>query len=373
MTILHELSEFGQSAWLDNINRKLIKSGRLKELIDIGLSGLTSNPTIFDNAISKSTDYDDLIGELLLEKKSISMIYDAITIRDIREAADLFMPVYERTDGNDGYVSLEINPKLARDCSETIKEGKRLYEKIKRPNLMLKVPATNEGFMAIEDLIAEGININVTLIFSVKQYEKTAETYLSGVEKLFKKGGNLGRLHSVASIFVSRIDTAVDKLIDELISSENPDLVKEKLNSLKGKAAVANSLLIYKKHREIFSSTRFSLLKDKGANYQRVLWASTSTKNPAYRDIKYVEELLIKNTVNTMPEDTLKAFIDHGRIQNMPPQTKHAQDVINNLKNCGIHIERVCNKLLDEGVLAFEKSFVSLLSSIEAKAKKLSS
>lgn len=356
MTRLEELSQFGQSVWLDFISRRLIKSGRLQELISMGLLGMTSNPTIFDNAISKSDDYDDLIGLAASRGVSLFDIYDQLTIRDIQEATDLFRPVYERTNGVDGYVSLEINPRLASDTEETIEEGRRLQRVVNRPNLMLKVPATEEGFPAISTLLSDGININVTLIFGLGQYEKTARAYLEGL----KRYRGTRTLHSVASVFVSRIDSAVDKLLEG------------KSESLKGKAAVANSFLIYRKHREIFASPEFDSLKAKGAAYQRVLWASTSTKNPTYRDIKYVEELIMKNTVNTLPENTMMAFLDHGSVaDSIPVYGRNVDETMRQLMESGVDMDKVCGKLLDDGVKSFIGSFDSLLASIETKARKL--
>lgn len=361
-TTIEKLGEFGQSVWLDNINRAMINSGRLKEMIGLGLRGMTSNPTIFDKAISTSADYDEKIKELAVSGKAIFQIYDDLTVKDIQDAADLFKPVYDKTGGLDGYVSLEVNPKLALKTQETIEEARRLCKKVNRPNVMFKVPSTDAGFDAIEELLAEGININITLIFSLGQYRKTAQAYLNAINKLVQKGKDLSKVHSVASVFVSRIDSLVDSQIREKNASE----------SLKGKAAVANSRLIFNRFLEIFSGDEFRRLKKKGANLQRVLWGSTSTKNPAYSDIKYVTELIGKNTVNTMPDNTFKAFLDHGTIEeNLTSDISDAQTVIDSLKGSGISIESVCAKLLEDGVVSFEKSFDSLLTSIETRAGKL--
>jgi transaldolase len=370
MTRLNELAGLGQSVWLDNINRKLIKTGRLMELISQGLLGMTSNPTIFDNAISKSEDYDEEIKKLSSQRKSTFEIYDELTIRDIQDAADLFLPIYEKSRGLDGYVSLEINPKLARQTEETIAEGKRLHKKVNRRNLMFKVPATPEGYAAIEDLLASGINVNVTLIFSLDQYEKTARAYMKGVKRLIEKGGDAGKLRSVASVFVSRIDSAIDRMLEEKL--EEGEAVNGSLQHLKGKAAVANSLSIYDLHGKIFDTPEFARLKEKGAHHQRVLWGSTSSKNPAYSDIKYVEELMVKNTVNTMPENTLLAFMDHGAVKDaLSLRSEEAAEVVRELKSVGISVDEVCAKLLQEGVAAFEKSFESLLQAIEQKSRSL--
>ncbi len=367
-TKIEELGDLGQSIWLDSISRSMIETGKLQEMINKGLRGMTSNPTIFDKAIGSGSDYDEKIKELQKIGKSTFEIYDDLTVRDIQDAADLFKPVYEKTSGFDGYVSLEINPKLAFDTEETIKEGKRLYEKVNRPNVMFKVPSTEAGFGAIEELLSEGMNVNITLIFSLEQYIKTAHAFLSGLKRLLEKQGDLSRVSSVASVFVSRIDTATDGIIDEKISTEQNEDLKVKLKSLRGKAAVANSKIIFQKYLEIFSGKEFQLLKDKGAQVQRVLWGSTGTKDPGYSDIKYVTELIGSPTVNTLPQQTLDAFLDHGIVkETLKQNVKEAEEMINNLKGFGIDINVICARLLDEGVIAFEKSFDSLLNTIEIK------
>ena len=368
--VAEQLALFGQSIWLDNINRSLIESGKLENMIGEGLRGMTSNPTIFDKAISNSNHYDERIKELCHPQESIFEIYDDLTVRDIQDAADIFRPVYERTQGLDGYVSLEIDPQLSQKTKETILEGKRLHQKVNRPNVMLKVPSTDAGFEAIEELLASGININITLIFSLDQYIKTARAYLRGLKRLSEKGGDLSKIHSVASVFVSRIDTTVDGMIEDLITRASDPSVKKHLQSLKGKAAVANSHLIFQNYLEIFAGEEFLRLKENGANIQRVLWGSTSTKNPAYSDIKYVSELIGKNTVNTLPDNTWEAFLDHGTVEEaLTADIRESQAIIDDLKKFGIDINEVCQRLLDDGVAAFEKSFLSLLNSIEKKVK----
>lgn len=370
-TTIQELREFGQSVWLDYISRSLIDTGKLKEMIGRGLMGMTSNPSIFDKAVSFSNDYDDKIKELCKMGKSIFEIYDDITVRDIQDAADLLKPIYEKTNKVDGYVSLEINPKLAYKAKETIEEGKRLFQKVNRPNVMFKVPSTDEGFTAVEELLAQDINVNITLIFSLDQYIKTTQVYLKGIDRLSQQGGDIGKVHSVASAFVSRIDTAVDKLLEDRIAKEGDASAKNRLEQLRGKAAVANSSILYKKYQEVFSGEEFKRLQQKGANVQRLLWGSTSTKNPAYSDIKYVTELIGKGTVNTIPGKTLKAFLDHGIVKEaLTGDIQEAQTIINDLMDFDIDINAVCQKLLQDGVVAFEKSFDSLLSSIEEKMKK---
>src|SRR3989338_2187121 len=364
-TTIEKLGDFGQSVWLDNISRSIIESGRLKDMIGLGLRGMTSNPTIFDKAISSSGDYDETIDSLYNSGKSVFQIYDELTVKDVQDAADIFRPVYNRTHGLDGYVSLEVNPKLAFRAEETVEEACRLFKKVARPNVMFKVPSTDAGFKAMEELIARGININATLIFSLGQYMKTARAFIKGMNRFLEKGGDLKVIRSVASVFVSRVDTLADKMID---AEGNTGL-----NLLKGKLAAANSALIYKKYFEIFSGSEFKKLKAKGTNVQRVLWASTSTKNPDYSDIKYVTELIAEGTVNTMPKNTFEAFLDHGIIkENLTSEVSEAEGVIRDLKNSEIDLDSVCAKLLDEGIVSFEKSFESLLSSIEEKAKRLS-
>ncbi len=363
-TTVMELSELGQSIWMDSISRSMIETGKLQEMIDQGVMGMTSNPTIFDQAISTGTDYDEKIRELHGSGKTTFEVYDELTVKDIQDAADLFKPVYEKTSGLDGYVSLEINPKLAAMTAETIQEGKRLHAKVNRPNVMFKVPATDEGFEAVEALLAEGINVNITLIFSLEQYIKTARSFLKGMKRFLDKGGDLSRMASVASVFVSRIDTAVDKILDEKISAGT-----EKAKSLRGKAAVANSKIIFKKYQEFFSGSDFRKLKDNGARVQRVLWGSTGTKEPSYSDIKYVTELIGSPTVNTVPRKTYDAFLDHGAVkESLTQDVKGSEETIAALNELGINVDAVCAKLLADGVVSFEKSFDSLLSTIEKKA-----
>jgi len=371
-TTIKQLGEWGQSVWLDNIGRSMIESGKLTEMMDAGLRGITSNPTIFEKAISGSSDYDEAIKALTKAGNSTFEIYDDLTIRDIQDAADMFRPIYEKTNRLDGYVSLEI-PKLAYDTKETIEEGMRLYEKVNRPNVMLKVPATDQGFGAISTLLGEGANINITLIFSLDHYIKTAQDFLSGMNSLLNKQGDLSKTCSVASVFVSRVDTAVDKMLEGALEGTADKTVAHELESLKGKAAVANSQVIYEKYIEIFSGEEFERLRQHGAHVQRVLWGSTGTKNPAYSDIKYVTELIGRNTVNTLPENTIAAFLDHGIVKEaLTADAKASQETIDRLSQFGIDIDRVCAKLLEEGAGSFTASFESLLSTLETKAKETS-
>lgn len=360
-TILHELAKLGQSLWIDNISRSMITNGQLQKLIDQGLRGQTSNPTIFKQAISTGSDYDQKIQSLSEASQNTFDIYDELTIQDVADAADIFREVYEKTQGLDGYVSLEINPKLGHELDAQLQEGLRLWKKLNRPNVMIKVPATKNGISVFEGLIAQGVNVNVTLIFSAEQYSQVVWAYLKGLNRLQQSGGDLKKLRSVASIFVSRLDTAVDKWLDEHNDSH-----------LRGQAAVANAQIIYHKFQQICLSKEFKNLQARGANLQRVLWASTGTKDPQYSDIKYVTELIAADTVNTVPDKTLMAFLDHGKLKtSLPGDIPKAQTTITHLRDLGIDVGIVCNKLLEEGLNAFEKSFEELMATIEERSKKL--
>jgi transaldolase len=371
-TKIEQLANYGQSIWLDYISRSLLDGGKLKKLIEQGLRGLTSNPSIFDKAISTSADYDARIARLKKQKKSTFDIYDDLTVKDIQDAADMFKPVYEGTRGLDGYVSLEVNPKLAYDTAKTIDEARRLHKKVDRPNVLFKVPSTDKGFPAIETLLAEGINVNVTLIFSLEQYERTAQAYLSGIAKRAERKHDISTVRSVASVFVSRIDTLIDQLIKEKTAIMSDEPAKQKLQLLSGQAAVANSAVIYSRYRELFWGQRFKELSSIGAHAQRVLWGSTSTKDPSYSDTKYVSELIARDTVNTIPEKTLDAFLDHGTVHGALTDDATAHlGIINKLNAHGIVINDICRTLLEDGVIAFERSFDNLLGAIENKAKKL--
>ncbi len=370
-TKLHELEKLGQSIWLDYISRPLLETNALQDWVDQGLRGMTSNPTIFNQSISQSKDYDEKISQLKAAGKSTFEIYDELTIRDIQEACDIFEPLYKSTHGQDGYVSLEINPLLANDTAASIKEGQRLYHKAHRKNVMIKVPSTPAGFPVIEELLAAGINVNVTLIFSLKQYENTVNAFFKGLERLSQKQNDLSPIASVASVFVSRIDSAVDEILDKRIPIVSQ---KEKLNFLKGKAAIANCQLVFAKSLELANSSRFKSLAAQGAHFQRVLWASTGTKNPAYSNLKYIQELIAKDTVNTVPEKTLKILMTEREMLNLALNGQEAGGaglVLMDLKAQGIDLEVICNKLLSDGVASFEKSFTELSQSIETKASQL--
>ena len=313
MNPLEKLQEYGQSIWYDNIERRLLTGGGLAKMIaEEGVLGLTSNPSIFEKAIGGSNDYDDEIARLAAEGRSVEHIYETLAIQDIRQACDLLRPVYDRTDGRDGYASLEVSPHLAHQTEETIAEGRRLFAAVGRPNLMIKVPGTPAGVPAVEELIGSGINVNVTLLFAKSAYEDAARAYVRGLERLVASGGDPARVASVASFFVSRIDGSADKRIQALIASSEDPAQQAQLAELVGKTAVANSKLAYLSFQEIFSQPRFQSLRAQGARVQRMLWASTSTKNPAFPDTMYVDPLIGPDTVNTVPQVTLDAYADHG-------------------------------------------------------------
>jgi len=369
---LQKLAQYGQSPWLDYISRSLIESGKLQKLIDQGLRGMTSNPSIFNQAIGTTNEYDAKILQLKKKGNSTFEIYDELTVKDIQDAADVFLPVYEKTKRLDGYVSLEINPLLANQIKEQADEGLRLFRKVNRPNLMIKVPSTKSGLVVIEELIAHGINVNVTLIFSLEQYVQTAKAYFRGLKRLAEKEKDLSHVRSVASVFVSRVDSMIDPILDEKIKNTTDKMKQEKLGSLKGRAAVANCRVIFEKFKELFASDEYKELTKKNANIQRVLWGSTSTKNPQYSDVKYVTELIVKPTVNTIPEPTLNAFIDHGIVNEaFGYDASESEGILESLKDEDILINQVCQKLLSEGLVAFDKAFETLLASIEKKAVEL--
>ena len=358
------LQELGQSVWYDNISRELIVSGGLKEILDWGVVGLTSNPSIFEKAISSSQVYDSDIKSMGVEKYSDIELFEKLAIADIQAAADLLSAIYKETGAQNGYVSLEVNPHLANDTDGTVAEAERLHKEVDRPNLMIKVPATKAGIPAIHQLISKGISVNVTLIFATEMYSLVREAYLSGLENLYENGADLSKTTSVASFFVSRVDTAVDKAISE-----------EKLLSddLKGMAGIANAKIAYKEFQDTFSSRRFKKLREYGANTQRPLWASTSMKNPEMRDVLYVENLVGRDTVNTLPDVTLNAFIDHGKSENtITENVNDAYSHMNELIVAGIDMSLITDGLLEDGVRAFADSFDQLLENISHKRSTLS-
>ncbi|HEC23877.1 MAG TPA: transaldolase [Chloroflexi bacterium] len=370
---LRELKEHGQSLWYDNISRDLMDAGVIQKLVEDGILGMTSNPTIFMKAITGGNSYDAHLRELARSDKSPQEIYEELAIVDIRRAADILRPVYDETKGEDGYVSLEVSPFLAHRTDETVAEAVRLFEWLDRPNVMIKIPATPEGLPAIEEAIARGLNVNVTLIFSLDVYTRVMEAYLRGLERRIEAGQEVSGIASVASFFVSRVDTLVDKLLDERIAASNDPAEQERLRNLKGRAAVANAKLAYQLFKQTFvEGERFQKLAEKGARLQRPLWASTSTKNPAYSDVKYVEELIGPHTVNTAPPHTIEAFLDHGRVADTLEQgVEEARAVMEELAGVGIDMKAVTDELLEKGVEAFADSFRQLLDAIEAKCEQL--
>lgn len=370
---LQILLSYGQSMWLDYIRRDLFTSGELKKMIaDDGLRGMTSNPSIFEKAIGESSLYDDMLKSLAARPDlDTTARYEQIAIRDIQDAADLLRPVYESSKFRDGYVSLEVSPLLAMKTKETVEEARRLWKAVNRENVMIKVPGTPEGLPAIRQLIGEGININVTLLFAQEVYVQVAEAYIAGLEDLAKRGGNLKKTASVASFFISRIDTLVDSMIDDKLKTTTDAQQQTLLKNLKGKVAIANGKLTYKRYQLLFSGPRWQTLAAQGAQTQRVLWASTSTKNPAYRDVMYVEELIGADTVDTMPPATIDAFRDHGRLRNsLTEDVAGAQNVMDNLARAGISIKEVTAKLTTDGVKLFADAFHKLLAAVEKNTQQ---
>jgi transaldolase/glucose-6-phosphate isomerase len=365
---LQALLSYGQSMWLDYIRRDLITSGSLKKMIDEdGLRGMTSNPAIFEKAIGESSLYDDMLKSLASRNDlDTTARYEQIAIRDIQGAADILHPVYESSKFRDGYVSLEVSPLLALKTQETIEEARRLWKAVNRENVMIKIPGTAEGLPAIRQAIGEGINVNVTLLFAQEVYEKVAEAHIAGLEDLAKRGGNLKKIGGVASFFISRIDSLVDSMINDKLKAATDAQQQALLKSLLGKVAIANGKLTYLRYQRLFSGPRWQALAAQVAQTQRVLWASTSTKNPAYRDVMYVEELIGPDTVNTMPPATIDAFRDHGKLRNsLTEDVAGAQNVMDNLARSGISIKDVTTKLTDDGVKLFADAFHKLLAAVE--------
>ena len=363
---------YGQSIWMDNLSRDIIESGELKKLMeDRGIVGITSNPAIFEKAIAGNQIYDKDITAGIKAGKSVTEIYEDLVFTDIRNACDILMPVYEKTNGLDGYVSIEVPPSLAKKTEDTTTEAKRYFETIDRPNVMIKIPGTPEGLPAVEATIAEGINVNVTLLFSVESYVDTAWAYISGLEKFAAAGGDVSKVSSVASFFLSRIDSNIDNRLDEKLKAGGNGA---KLIGLKGKVAIANAKVAYQKYKEIFGSDRWQALAEKGAKVQRLLWASTSTKNPEYSDVMYVDELVGADTVNTLPPNTIEACADHCDPANrIETDLDAAHQVIDGLKDdaVDINLDAVMDELLEEGIDKFIKPFESLMSSLEDKVKQL--
>ncbi len=373
--ILEIENTYGQSIWMDNLSRDIIQSGELAKLIETrGILGITSNPAIFEKAIAGNQIYDPDIAAGIKAGKSVDEIYEDLIFTDIRNACDIFLPVYEKTNGLDGYVSVEVPPTIAKDTASTISEAQRYYSAIDRPNVMIKIPGTPEGLPAVEATIAAGINVNVTLLFSVESYIDTAWAYIRGLEKLAGAGGDVTKIASVASFFLSRIDTNIDNRLDAKIKSGVSQDTGAKLISLKGKVAIANAKIAYQKYKEIFGSERWQALAAKGARAQRLLWASTSTKNPEYSDVMYVDDLVGMDTVNTLPPKTIEACADHCDPANrIESNIEEAYQIIKSLSDddVAIAIDEVMSELLEEGIDKFIKPFESLMASLEAKIKQL--
>lgn len=366
---LRVLNSLGQSVWFDYIRRRDLATGHIKELIDKdGVTGITSNPSIFEKAIAGSNDYDATIHKLVEAGKEPPLIFEELAVEDIQTAADLFRPIYQSTEGRDGYVSIEVAPTLARDTEHTIEDARRLWKKVNRPNILVKVPGTAEGLPAIEQLLGEGININITLLFAIERYEEVAWAYVSALEKLAREGKPLNRIASVASFFVSRIDVAVDQQLAAKLATAKSAEEKQRLAWLEGKTAIANAKLAYVKFAEIFSSDRFKSLAQKGARVQRMLWASTGTKNPNYSDTLYIDTLIGPDTVNTMPVPSLEAYRDHGKPAiRLSEGLEEARSVMQQLAQEGIDLAAVTRKLEEQGVESFRKDYEKLLASIEEK------
>lgn len=368
--------QYGQSIWMDNLSRTLVESGELKQLIEErGIVGITSNPAIFEKAIVGNAIYDADIEAGIGEGKSVQDIYESLVFDDIRHACDIFKPVYEATNGLDGYVSIEVPPNIALDTQKTIEEARRYYREIGRENVMIKIPGTKEGLPAVEQVISEGINVNVTLLFSVDSYVETAWSYIRGLEKRAAEGKDISKIASVASFFLSRIDSNIDDRIDQKLAKGVDRIEKEVvLKAVKGKVAIANAKIAYQKYKEIIEGDRWKALAEKGAKVQRLLWASTGTKNPEYSDVMYVDELVGPDTVNTLPPNTIEACADHCHPANrIETEVDKAYQLIESLKSpdIDINLDEVMDELLEDGIDKFIKPFESLISSLEDKVKHL--
>jgi transaldolase len=360
---LHQLSELGQSVWIDSLSREWLRTGELRRMMDEdAVVGVTSNPTIFQKAMSEGDWYDEQLREVLAEEDDPKEIFLRLAFDDIREACDLMRSVWDRTEGQDGYVSLEVEPALAHDTEATIEQAQRFHDTVDRPNLYVKIPATGPGVPAIEEMIARGKKINVTLIFGLDRYAEVAEAYIRGVERLLESGGDPKSVTSVASFFVSRVDTEADKRLDAIGGHDE----------LKGRLAIANAKLAYQRYEEIFSGPRWEALAARGASTQRCLWASTSTKNPDYRDVMYIEDLIGPQTVNTMPKETIEAFQDHGEVRlTLEEGLDEAHRLFDELAAAGIDYDDVTRVLEEEGVQKFADSFDELLEGVAAKRAQL--
>jgi transaldolase len=370
MTKLHDLTKLGQSIWLDYIRRSFLESGDMENIITMGVRGVTSNPTIFEKAIIGSNDYDRTLDALINKGYPVDKMYEHLAIEDIKKAAELLNPIYIESNGDDGFVSLEVNPNLAHETNATVEEARLLWSKVNRPNLMIKIPATKAGLPAITQVIQSGINVNVTLIFSIFRYQEVVEAYIQGLEMRKKRGDDIENIASVASFFVSRLDTKVDRHLNRLLQ-KNPNL-SSMARPLLGKTAISNAKLAYQSFRKVFESKRFRELEKQGAKVQRPLWASTSTKNPEYSNILYVQDLIGINTVNTLPQNTLEAFLDHGQVKlTIEEDIGDAEEYLHNLQRMDISLDQMTKELEEEGVAAFSHSFNNLLHSIAKKREIL--
>jgi transaldolase len=367
---LIQVHSFGQSIWMDFIRRGILANGELKTMIqEYGLKGITSNPAIFEEAINRSTDYQGAIQQLVRENKTTDEIYQTLAVEDIQNAADLFRPIYDQTNAMDGYVSLEVSPYLALDTNGTITEAKQLWKAVNRPNVMIKVPGTKEGLPAIQHLISEGININVTLLFGLDRYRAVTNAYITGLEHRVKNGKTIDKVACVASFFLSRIDVMVDPLLEKNANGggENAAVAK----SLLGRVAIANAKMSYQIYKEVFNEPRFKALANKGAQVQRLLWASTGSKNPNYSDVMYIETLIGPDTVNTVPLDTLKAYQDHGQpAARLEEGIDDARKVLSDLASLGINLDDITTKLEEEGIEKFNKPFAKLMEALDNKVKE---
>ena len=368
---LQRLHDAGQSIWLDFIDRSILRNGDLQRRIrDDALTGMTSNPTIFEKALAEGHEYDDQLGGAPAGMTALEL-FELVETSDVRDACDIFMPVYEHTNGGDGYVSIEVSPASANDASATVAEAQRLWSMVGRPNVMIKVPGTAEGSTAVRQLIAAGMNVNITLLFAIEAHRRVIDAYFAGLEDRLQAGKPIDRVASVASFFVSRVDTEIDKRLEALAASASGEQ-RDRLHGLRGKAAVANAQLAYRLFLEQFSSPRWAPLKAAGARLQRPLWASTSSKNPAYRDVMYVEQLIGPDTVNTMPPATIDAFRDHGEVaRTVDAQFPAAERTIAELRAVGIDLGDVTDKLLRDGLASFQQSFESLTAGLERKSAAL--
>ncbi|HUQ47221.1 MAG TPA: transaldolase [Gemmatimonadaceae bacterium] len=371
MNRLEKLHNEGQSIWLDNIDRKMLHNGDLERRInEDSLSGMTSNPTIFEKALAEGTDYDEQLSSAD-QSKTPPQLFELVETTDVQRACDLFAGVYSNTRGGDGYVSIEVSPGVANSVEETVEEARRLWETVDRPNVMVKVPGTDQGAKAVRQLISEGINVNITLLFSIDAHDRVIDAYISGLEDRVAAGNPIDHVFSVASFFVSRVDTEIDKRLDDLIKAANPT-DRDRLKMLKGRAAVANAKLAYRLFTRRFAEPRWKALEEKGGRVQQPLWASTGVKNPAYRDVMYVEDLIGPHTVNTMPPALIDAFKDHGDVApSVDKRLGAAEGLLREIEAVGISIKDVTDKLLTDGLASFQKSFDTLIAGIEKKTSQL--